>query len=446
MTHPQVVVVSAAPMSDPGATGITLSNIFAGWPADRLSLVHFDPDPAPPVRSAYRLRAGLSVGPLRVPDRLTGLLAGSSRRALRSSVPGEISSVSSTAGPPSPRRRAVRSARVITDALGGGLTPELLAFLDERPPEVVYSVLGSLTVTRAARLIAQHYGVPLVPHFMDDWPSTRYADGALFGVGRTLVGRAVAAVVRRAPVGLAISDAMAREYEQRFGGSFEVVMNTVAERDFAAEVTVRPTRTGLRYLYVGGLHLGRVDPLLALAPLLAAADPTSRLVLHTSAADHQRHRRRIEATPGVEHGGHLPPGAVAAALSAADVLVHVESFDPDYAAYTRLSVSTKIPQYMAAARPILAICPPGLASGRYVGSTGAGIAVPSASPESLGEAVARLADPDQRHRLADAGWRTAHAEHAQPTVCRRLASLLAAAARGGSGAPQRPSPSVGGRR
>ena len=49
-------------------------------------------------------------------------------------------------------------------------------------------------------------------------------------------------------------------------------------------------------------------------------------------------------------------------LRSATALLFVESLQPEIAAFTRLSVSTKVPQYLAARRPIVAVGPRGQAS------------------------------------------------------------------------------------
>ena len=50
----------------------------------------------------------------------------------------------------------------------------------------------------------------------------------------------------------------------------------------------------------------------------------------------------------------------------ADILLHVESFNEKMKKYTRLSISTKIPEYLASKRLIIAIGPVDIASIEYL--------------------------------------------------------------------------------
>src|SRR3546814_7688640 len=51
------------------------------------------------------------------------------------------------------------------------------------------------------------------------------------------------------------------------------------------------------------------------------------------------------------------------------------SFVDHYSKYARLSISTKVPQYLSVGRPILAYGPKSLASISYIKETGAGVVV-----------------------------------------------------------------------
>jgi hypothetical protein len=113
-------------------------------------------------------------------------------------------------------------------------------------------------------------------------------------------------------------------------------------------------------------------------------------------------------------------------LRRADVLVHVESFGAAERRYTRLSVSTKIPQYLWAARPILAYGPGEVASCQYVQSSASGVMVERLD---LKPALQRLAtDAGLRARLGRQAWLTARNRHDAKIIRERFRLVLAKAA------------------
>src|SRR5690606_35599716 len=69
---------------------------------------------------------------------------------------------------------------------------------------------------------------------------------------------------------------------------------------------------------------------------------------------------------------YVPPESVSNLLSDYNLLMHLESFDEEVIKYTKFSISTKIPQYLAVGRAILAIGPRNIASIDYISENNVG--------------------------------------------------------------------------
>jgi glycosyltransferase involved in cell wall biosynthesis len=188
-------------------------------------------------------------------------------------------------------------------------------------------------------------------------------------------------------------------------------------------------------MYVGGLQLDRWRTLRDLGRLLDAVDGEMcrwRLRIHAPARDLALHGSALAQPGSIEIGASLAPADVPAALAAADVLVHVESFDPEITRYTRLSLSTKIPQYLAAGRPLLAIGPRANASISLVEDSGSGVVVGESSMEELHEALVALGDLRTREGMAQRAVATAQRDFSMSAVRGGLRDVLG---RASSGAP-----------
>src|SRR5690606_38798467 len=88
--------------------------------------------------------------------------------------------------------------------------------IDAARPDVVHTLLGNVRIMELALKVARYAGVPIVPHFMDDWPSTLYSQGEMWGVARARTARALRRVLSKSPVILVIGEAMAREFSTRY--------------------------------------------------------------------------------------------------------------------------------------------------------------------------------------------------------------------------------------
>lgn len=177
---------------------------------------------------------------------------------------------------------------------------------------------------------------------------------------------------------MSIGELMSKEYSLRYARDFLAFMNPVEVPASYPRLSTQRSGDAVRFVYVGGLHLGRAECLAEIASVLQGLkNEGCPVAFDVYAPEHDADSAtRLEAIGDVvAYRGSVRPEAVGNVLSESDIAVHVESFSSECAEYTRLSVSTKIPQYFAAGIPVLAYGPSGLASCRYVRSSGAGVLV-----------------------------------------------------------------------
>jgi len=416
---PRTLVVTGEPFNRRSATGITLAGLFEGWPSDRL----FEIYTADLARSAdfewqsWRMSnadlAGLGgwLRPL-VPRRMT--------------VTSDLPTLD---GPKHSLRSKLRPwLAPWLDLIPYSPPPELLERLDAFRPQIIYSMLGNIRLTRLVNALAHRFEIPVVPHFMDDWPTTYAVPGrsAATFVSRMMINRALARLMRQAPRGFAIGDQMAEEYAERFSRPFESFMNPV---DLPPEKVrdIGPHRTRLGY--VGGLHLSRHVNLLEIAGAVSRLRTQGLEVdfrVWAPPADLARHGPNLVAA-GVQCSS-LAPDEVPGALEDLDIAVHVEAFGHREAEYTRLSVSTKIPQYFAAGIPVLVYGPSGAASCRYIVENGCGVGLGRPDGDPIVPLRAMIEDIASRRRMGANGRRLAAERHDAKVERIRFRSQLIRAA------------------
>jgi glycosyltransferase involved in cell wall biosynthesis len=126
----------------------------------------------------------------------------------------------------------------------------------------------------------------------------------------------------------------------------------------------------------------------------------------------------------------LSASEVSAKLKHFDVLIHVESFLEIDSLYTRYSISTKIPQYMASGRPIIAYGPASLSSIRYIKNSEAGLVIDHENDiYSMKSLISKLLDsPDLRSNLGERGRLVATQSHNAVIERNRFRSVLEQAA------------------
>lgn len=402
---PRILIVNGESINSTSPTGITLSTIFGGFPAENLLEVCLVAGDAPARVRSHTLSPRTEV--LRhLGRRLTGGHAVSQQvndRIRRSEVAEAVEAYGALTA-------FKKSVNAYLDI--GPVRPDedIVAIAREFRPDIVYTAGSTVTILRLARLLARECGAPVLLHHLDNWRESLHA-GRLTWLPRRVLRRQVAAIEGSSGVVLTISDRMTEAYQADGGTArFVAVMNAVDTTRSA--VPAREVGTDeVAFVYAGGLHLRRHTSLLAVERAIRDARVAGlrcRLVIHTSAAHAHVHALFdpdvTTFEPAVSHD------EVHDVYAAADVLVHGESFEASELPFIRYSISTKISEYMASGRPILCFAPPATALHAYIRDNRAGLA--PTSPAELDSDLRRLVlDPELRSELAANGVRLARERH-----------------------------------
>lgn len=426
--YPRVLVVDAVAFHRRMDTGILKSNLFHGWPSDSLAQVIIGEDiPDFTICEKYwritrgdkfRARTGKEIACKPVNAQLGGVKP-KDENALRSSDWGVQ------------MRTAMGS--ILWDSRTR-IDNEFRNWLTEARPQVIFTLGASLGVFSAVRRLSDDFKIPVVPYFTDDWIRWIYKRGPLHSLLLRKMNAAFSDCLRRSPLRLTISEAMAQEYARRYGGEFLPCMDTVNLEALSYkpyEVQRRP----IKFLFVGYLEPERWRSLKLIGDSLTklrAQGIDATLDIYTFPDQIAKYGSLLHSPPAVEIRGTVPPEQVFALLSDADVLVHVEAFGLQDDAMIALSLSTKIPQYMSAGRAVLGVGPGYSASMIYVEQSGAGIVAGEQSEPALTEALRTLAtDAELRVRLAHNARQTAQTNHDAITGRERFKSILSDAVQSG---------------
>ena len=360
--YPRVLHVGGQPVGTSSNTGVTMATVFGAWPEASFMQICLEDAQSSALRDSLHVAPEWSAP---IEALLRSVINSKVRRRLRArpvarETDGMNNSVARV-GTMSVRARARLSLQAVNDIGPVWLAPSTVQAVREFRPEVIHSALGGVRVMRLVLALSKRFSLPIVPHFMDDWPATLFADGRLGGLARAEAVRTLRHVLERAPSCLTIGDDMREEFSRRYGRDCVTVGNSVDLQNLTSPLPGRTRhRTRLVLRYVGGLHLGRDGVLGSLAEgIMTYADEGRQWTIELFVPDADRGRavRLAERYECITCMGSLSPDQVLDALSAADALLFLESDAREVLDFTRLSVSTKVPQYLAARRPVLAVGP-----------------------------------------------------------------------------------------
>ncbi len=220
------------------------------------------------------------------------------------------------------------------------------------------------------------------------------------------------------------SELQCRSYEQAMGKPCIFLSKSM---DFSLPPSPIPEPNGrLSFVYTGNILLGRWESLLYLATLLEALGkrgyPAS-LTVYTANSLTPRMNKQCAGMTTLQIAGAVPPNAIPAIQSRADVLVHAESFARTHRAIVRQSFSTKLVDYFHAARPILAVGPVDVASVEYLCRQDAALHLTHDFDSDLSR-LRSLFNVDRRRFLAARAYACGRVGHDRTVMRERLTRAL----------------------
>lgn len=232
------------------------------------------------------------------------------------------------------------------------LNKQFISFLNDIKPDVLYCCNASLRMFVLCDKISHLLNIPFIPHIMDDWPNSEYTGTMLSRPLKVFFKKKFNAIIQRSPFVFCICELMCREYEKRYSyHNFLPLMNSV--EDYSSLST---TVINNRAIYGGSLYLDRYKSLLAIAKALHELNRTDvEIVVYTKQSQWEELKHYFSDFPFVCYGGFITQTELMKQIVSSKYLLFLESIDEEMLDYTRLSMSTKIPEYLSSKRPIFAI-------------------------------------------------------------------------------------------
>lgn len=277
----------------------------------------------------------------------------------------------------------------------------LKAFLDKVSPTVIFAFLpGNKKTANFISWVAERYGCKVVMLVTDDHYNDYELNPSFIRRRRyRRMQKAVDRAARHSDIILGCSELTAQEYGERFRLPYEPIFTPSAQTHLALPLK-EPGDSPVIFRFFGNVGLERWKVLRTLGEAIRDLNgpvQKAKLEIYTSCPDREI-IREMTVEGGSEFKGFVHGEDFLRLLADADVAVHAESFDPQMMRYTRLSVSTKIADYLGAGKCILAVGSETLASIAHT----APVSMAVTRPEDLPAAVETLVgDPLLRSELQE---------------------------------------------
>lgn len=274
----------------------------------------------------------------------------------------------------------------------------LLAWVKEINPDLIFYVGGNFGFShKIAYFLSKDHQIPLVSYFTDDYLIYPKEKNLLDVIQRIRMKRFYTKTIKQASLRFTIGDVMSEEYSSFFNRKFYSLMNSIEVEDYIPYTEQQK----ITFSYFGGLHLNRWKMLTRLAESLKEG----KIYVYSTEVPSDEILGEFKKH-NIEYNGSVEGKGLRNAIIDSDVLLHVESDDSYYRSLTKLSVSTKIPEYLMSGRMILGFGPKEVASMKILADNEIGMVISSSiSKDHLQDELLKItSDFPLRKRIGLQGY------------------------------------------
>lgn len=362
--YPNILIISNNAISDTNNNGKTIGSIFADYPEKKVRQLYFNSEKptGKKINSFFRitdremldsfLRKSDSAG-----NEQQNLIESENSNNAKSSIQ---------------RNNTTRIIREIVWKNSNWKSQELSNWLNEFSPDVIFFVAGDTGFTYDIVFsIKNKYNTKLITYITDDYILPRKTVNLFWWIRRNSIFNKMKKAINQSELLLTISPKMKKVYSEIFNKNSTVVSNMT--NSLSLTNNKFEDKNYIKLIYAGGLHYNRYQVLEKLGKAIlninnhtSISDPKIKLFIYTNQIPEKKVLNKINVAGASQYKGSLKFDELVTELNDSDILVHVESFDVKSIESTKLSLSTKIGEYLSLGKPILAIGPENIASMEYL--------------------------------------------------------------------------------
>ncbi|REC63112.1 hypothetical protein DRF65_07770 [Chryseobacterium pennae] len=241
---------------------------------------------------------------------------------------------------------------------------KLHQWIQQQHPDFVFFVGANQVFSHDIMLeIVEKYRLKSAVYFTDDYIFSTQKKNFLQKLQYKKLYRAYEKTISKAELCFGISDLMCEIYSKNYGKKFYPIMNSInLELYKGIEKDKNKPKDKIVISYFGGLHLNRDKMIIRLAKILSKIENNKITINVFTPTEMSSTLMNAFSENNISLKNKVQGNELSQEIINTDILLHTESDDLFDRSLTRLSVSTKIPEYLLSKNLILAYGPTDVAS------------------------------------------------------------------------------------
>ncbi len=253
--------------------------------------------------------------------------------------------------------------------IGVWKTAELDKFLEDFNPDVIFLLLNeTIYSNKLADYVCQKLNKPMVIYTWDDvYGLNRKFKGLMSRCYRSRMRYSMHRVIKNSNWLYVISDVQKKQYGEQFKKNCKIL--TKGSTFNAMPTYSLNTRGVIKIIYTGNIGENRWVTLSMLAEEISRINENKtifELDIYTFTPLSEEIKSALNSKKGVNLKGGVDSSTVKSLQQNADILLHVEAFDDEHKGAVMCSFSTKLVDYFAAGKCVMAVGPEEVASIDYL--------------------------------------------------------------------------------
>lgn len=269
-------------------------------------------------------------------------------------------------------------------------------WLDVYRPDILYIQASTRETVKFAIALCDYLKIPNVIHIMDDWPSIICNSGLFKRYWHHKIDAEFRLLLNKTALQLSISEAMSQEYKVRYGKNFRHFHNPIDLNLWMSatkkDLYVDPSRVVILYSGRIGKDLGIGDSLIEIAEAIDSINTHEfNIKLHIQTPTKERtYLDRLLKFKCVKENQFVEYERIPEIFAKADILLLPYDFDQKSKKYIKFSMPTKASEYMISGTPILVYCPEKIAVTDFFLKNKCGYCVSQQDKEEIIKAIITL--------------------------------------------------------
>lgn len=271
-------------------------------------------------------------------------------------------------------------------------------------PDIVFCALGSdVAMLRCEKLMDSLPHAKLVLYIVDDWVNTKINTRYFSSYWRKKYDKDFRHILERATGLLSICQYMSDEYLKMYGKTFYPFHNPVNLAEWQipnVESKYPADKTSI--LYVGKINDDTTPCLIDMCHAVQKVNAQGgSYVFDIYSPDHNQKLFLFEGNDDVHAYPPIAHEGIPQLMKSYSALFLPLGFSKQSRSYVRLSMPTKLSEYLACGKPIILYCPKEIALAKYLSDKNCAIMCNNNDENILGQAILKLQDKKVYKQLVD---------------------------------------------